>query len=98
MLDIRQRTGYLFVAVMLGHLILISAQVPTKSGPHVLQAVALGAFSGVQRAAAGLAGGLHAVWTGYVDLRGVREENDALRRQIGELQVRLQEERALAQR
>ena len=48
MLDIRQRTGYLFLAVMVGHVILISAQVPTKSGVPVLEGVTFGAFSRVQ--------------------------------------------------
>ena len=35
LLDIRQRAGYLFLAVMLGHVILISAQVnstPRRAG------------------------------------------------------------------
>ena len=31
-LEIRQRAGYLFVAVVVGHIILISAQVNAKSG------------------------------------------------------------------
>lgn len=98
MLDIRRRTGYLFLGVMLGQVILISAQVPTRSGPRVLQAVTLSVFSRVERAAAALTGGMGAVWSGYVDLRRVRQENDALKRQVADLQVRLQEERAQALR
>lgn len=98
MLDIRQRTGYLFLTVMLGHLILISAQVPSKSGPKVLEAVALSLFGEVQRATAGVTGTLAEIWSGYVDLRGVHEENAALRRQVSDLQIRLQAERALAGR
>jgi len=98
MLDIRQRTGYLFLALMLGHVILISAQVPSRSGPVVLQTVALSAFGYVERAAAGLTGTVADVWYGYFNLRGVREENVALRRDLVDLQMRLQEQRALAGR
>ena len=39
-----------------------------------------------------------ALWTGYVDLRDVQAENEALKRELQTLQVRLQEERAQAQR
>ena len=98
MLDIRQRTGYLFLGVMLGHVILISAQVPSKSGPRVLEAVALSVFSRVQGATSAVTGAMGSVWSGYVDLRHVRQENEALRRQVADLQVRLQEERAQALR
>ncbi len=98
MLDIRQRTGYLFLGVMLGHVILISAQVPSKSGPRVLEAVALGVFSGLQRATSAVTGAAGQVWSGYVALRHVRQENELLRRQVADLQVRLQEERAQALR
>ena len=36
LLDIRRRSGYLFLAVMIGHVILISAQVNSRSGVPVL--------------------------------------------------------------
>ena len=49
LLDIRQRTGYLFLAVMLGHVILISAQVNTRRGVPLLQVVTFGLFAEVQR-------------------------------------------------
>ena len=51
MLEIRQRAGYLFLAVMLGHILLISAQVNSRSGVPILEAVTFGAFAEVQRAA-----------------------------------------------
>ena len=37
-------------------------------------------------------------WSNYVDLRGARAENDTLKQQVAELEVRLQEQRALARR
>ena len=83
MLDIRKRTGYLFLTVMMAQVILVSAQVQTKSGVKVLQAVTFELFSRVQF---GTASGLNFVrhgWSNYVALRGVKGENDALRRQGG---------------
>ena len=98
MLDIRQRTGYLFLAVTLGHVILISAQVQSKSGVRVLDSVALGAFARVQQSTANAVYGVRNGWGNYVDLRGVRSENETLRKQVADLEVRLQEQRALAAR
>ena len=49
--DIRRRTGYLFLAVIVGHVILISTQVTTKRGVPMLDAAVFGVFSEVQRAA-----------------------------------------------
>ncbi|MGE5361040.1 MAG: rod shape-determining protein MreC [Bacteroidales bacterium] len=88
--DIRQRAGLLFLVVAVGHIVLISAQVNSRSGVPLLQAAAFGAFSQVQRAAAGLVGGGQAAWKDYVDLRRVRAENADLRRRNAELQVKLQ--------
>jgi rod shape-determining protein MreC len=98
MLDIRQRTGYLLLAIMLGHVILISSQVQAKSGVRVLEAVAFGAFARVQHGASSAVNGIRDVWGSYVGLRGVRGENEALRARLAELEVRLQEQRALAAR
>lgn len=98
MLDIRQRTGYLFLAVTLGHVILISAQVQSKSGVRVLDAFTLGAFARVQQGTASVIQGVRSAWGNYVSLRGVRAENEQLRSQVAELEVRLQEQRALAAR
>lgn len=98
MLDIRQRTGYLFLAVMVGHLILISAQVQSRAGVPVLEGITFGVFSRLQGGAAGIIEGVRDVWTNYFALRGVRVENEALRKQVADLEVRLQEQRALAAR
>lgn len=96
--NIRQRTGFLFVAVMLAHVLLISAQVNSRSGVPLLEAVTFGVFSEVQRAAAAVIGAVQRAWSGYVSLRGAHAENEALRRQLDDLEVRLQEERAAATR
>ena len=96
--DIRQRTAVLFIAVMLGHVILISAQVNSRSGVPLLEVVTFGTFAEVQRAASGGTGGIRNAWKGYINLRGVRAENEMLKRQLGELQVKFQQERAAAER
>jgi rod shape-determining protein MreC len=96
MLDIRQRTGYLFLSVMLGHLILISAQVQSKTGVPVLESVTFGVFSRVQGGAAAMVGTVRGGWDNYVDLRGVRAENEALQKQLADVEVAMQQQRALA--
>lgn len=82
---------------MLGHLILISAQVQSKTGVPVLESVTFGVFSRVQQATASVLNGVRGGWGNYVDLRGVRAENESLRQQLAEMEVRLQEQRALAE-
>jgi rod shape-determining protein MreC len=96
--DFRQRTAVLFIAVVLGHIILISAQVNSRAGVPLLEVVTFGAFAEVQRGAAGLTGSIRDAWSGYGNLRGVREENEQLKRQLGELQMQVQQERARAER
>lgn len=94
----RPRTGILFGAVMIGHLILISAQVQSKAGVPVLEGITFGVFSRIQGGAAGIFRGIGGTWESYVGLRGVRAENETLRQQIAGLEVRLQEQQALASR
>jgi len=98
LLNVRLRAGYLFLAVVIGHLVLISAQVNARSGVPVLEAVTFGAFAEVQRATAGAIGGVRNVWSGYVALRGVRAENERLRRALADARVQMQEQRAAADR
>src|SRR5688500_20169046 len=96
-LDIRQRTGWLFMAVTIGHIILISAQVTTKRGVPVLEAVTFGAFAEIQRAATSAVGGVQEGWQNYFALQQIRRENEQLRSELAQLRVGLQQERALAQ-
>ncbi len=98
LLDIRQRSGYLFLAVTLGQVLLISAQVNSKSGVPVIESVTFGVFSEVQRGLSGGFLGIRQLWTGYVGLRHVKVENDALKRELAAAQVSVQEQRALADR
>ena len=97
-LDIRQRAGYLFLGVMLGHIVLVSAQVSSRSGVPVLEAVAFGVFAEVERAISAGVSSVRHVWSGYADLRHVKSQNDALARQLEAAEVALQQQRDLADR
>jgi rod shape-determining protein MreC len=98
-LDFRRRsTTWLFIAVVVIQLVLISAQVSTKSGAPVLEAVAFGILSEVQVAGSAVVRSVSGVWTGYFDLRGLRDENRRLEEELSSAKIALQQERALAQR
>ena len=96
--EARQRSTYLFVAVVIAHVVVISAQVTTRSGAPMLETVAFGLFSEVQRAGATVVQALTGTWSGYVDLRGLRHENERLSSELARARIELQQERALAQR
>jgi len=98
LVDIRQRSGYLFLGVVLGHVLLISAQVNSRTGVPVLEAVTFGIFSEVQRTLSGGITGVRRVWGSYVGLRHVKAENEELKRQLAEAQIAMQQQRALADR
>src|SRR3954468_110747 len=97
-LDIRRRSGYLFLAVIVGHVILISAQVNSRTGVPVLEAVTFGVFAEAQRGLSTGVAGVRRAWNRYVWLRGVEAQNADLRRQLDEVRVQYQERRALADR
>ena len=95
--EIFQRPLPLLGGAVLLHLSIISAQVTTASGLPLLQAVAFGAVAEVQRVAMATGGAVSDGWQGYVALRGAHEDNARLRDALQQMELRLQEERALAQ-
>ncbi|MGE3512973.1 MAG: rod shape-determining protein MreC [Vicinamibacterales bacterium] len=98
LVDLRLRSGYLFLALMFGHVILISAQVNSRHGVPVLESVTFGVFSEVQRGTASGISGFQRVWNGYVDLRRAHAENEVLKRQLADAMVEIQQQRASAVR
>ncbi|MEO7134092.1 MAG: hypothetical protein ABI024_07705, partial [Vicinamibacterales bacterium] len=96
--DIRQRPGVLLGAAVLLHVVLISAQVNTASGLPILQVATFGSFSELQRATTASIGGVRGIWSGYIALQQVGEENARLKHELQTMQVSLQQERAEAQR
>jgi rod shape-determining protein MreC len=97
-LDIRKQTGWLFFGVMMAQVILVSAQVQTRSGSKVLQAVTFELFSRVQIGTASVVNFWRHGWSNYAALRNVRGENEVLKRTVAELEVKLQQEHGLAAR
>jgi rod shape-determining protein MreC len=63
------------------HVLLISIQVPQGAEKSILERAVFFLFSPVQRAATGTVRGIGSLWTGYFDLRGIRRENQELKRQ-----------------
>src|SRR5688572_33494044 len=96
-LDIRQRTGWLFLVVIVGHIVLISAQVTTQRGVPVLEEYTFGTFAEVQRGATSAVNGVQEGWQNYFPLQEIRQDNERLRREVAERQSGLQQERELAE-
>lgn len=94
--DAGSRARSLLVAVVLGHVLLISAQVATPAGPSLLRTTVVAVVTEFQEASWRVAGAVHSVWDGYAALRGVREENARLVRENTDLRVQLQQARANA--
>jgi rod shape-determining protein MreC len=97
-LETRSRAGYLLLAAIVGHVLLISAQVNSKSGVPILEAVTFGVFAELERGTASVTGSARHAWSSYVDLRRARAENETLKRQLADAQIQIQEQRALADR
>ncbi|MEI6667630.1 MAG: rod shape-determining protein MreC [Acidobacteriota bacterium] len=95
--DTRHRVRYLFVAVMVGHILLISTQVSSRSGGSLLQAALASGFTEAQRAVWTVFGAGQAVWESYIALRNVRADNQRLNQEVGDLRIQLQQERASSQ-
>ena len=96
-MDRRQRFGYLVLAVVIGHVIVISAQINAQPGATILESVAFGVFAEVQQLLATTRDGVTGVWSGYISLRGLREQNEGLNSEIAGLRIELQEQRAIAE-
>jgi rod shape-determining protein MreC len=97
-IQLSQRPLLVLAGAIVLHLILISAQVSTTAGIPVIQVVTFGTFAEIQRGTMKSIDSVRGLWSGYVALRDAQADNEALRREIQTLQVRLQEERAQAQR
>jgi rod shape-determining protein MreC len=92
-LEIRQRTGWLFVAVVVGHIILISTQARTgASGATLFDSVVFGTFAEVQRFTSGAVSGVTNSYEDYFALQQIRRENEQLKQELAELQIRMQRE------
>ncbi len=88
------RGGHLvFCMVLVGQTLLLSSQVTTEAGHSALRSLLIGLFSPIQRSADTGLGAISSFWYGYVDLRGVREENGRLKEDLARLEQALWMER-----
>lgn len=94
----RRRTLTLLVVLCLGHVLLISSQVPQASGSSALHGAAFGTLSRFQRMIASIGDGVGGVWTHYFALRGASQENERLRTRVLELEGQVASEQARASR
>jgi rod shape-determining protein MreC len=78
--------------------VLISAQVNTPSGVRLIEALTFSTFSEVERLSAGMFDAARNAWAGYFALSATHAENERLKQENLRLHVRLQEQRALAER
>jgi rod shape-determining protein MreC len=94
----RHRTLALLMVLCLGHVLLISAQVQSRSGIPVLEEVSFGTVAAVQRFTAGIADGVSSLWTRYFALAGVEKSNVELRARVVELEGQIQQQQAATRR
>ena len=91
-LDAR-KNRFLLAALIVSHLVVISQQVDGGGGASLLERLVLNALSPLQRAAAAGIRGVALLWSGYVDLRGARQEQERLAERVKGLEAELQEAR-----
>lgn len=96
-LEVRRRTGWLFVAVVLAHIVLISRQVTTERGVPVFDSLVFGLFSEIERASTTGVDGVRGTWQDYFALQQIRRENESLKEEVAQLRLTLQQERTLAE-
>jgi len=92
LLEIRQRTGWLFVGVVVAHLILISTQATTDRGATVFNYWVFGGFAEVQRATTSGVSAVQGTWQDYFALQQIRRENEALKEEVAKLRIAMQRE------
>ena len=85
----------LLAALVLAHLVVISRQVDAGEGQSLLHRVVFSLLSPPQKLIGGSLRGVSGIWSRYVDLRSVREDNDRLRQRLRELELALREGRTL---
>ena len=93
-----RRTLSLLTVICLGHVLLISAQVQSRTGVPVLESTAFGTYARFQRSVTWVTDSVRGVWWNYVALRGAARENEELRLRVLELEGQVQEQQAVAGR
>ena len=88
----RHRSLTLLVAVLFAQVIGLAVQVRRPGDQaRLIRVWAMAVISPIEKAVLGTGHGVRNIWSGYIDLRGARKENEALKQQLE--QVRLQQVR-----
>ena len=77
----KRRSALVLAGLIVFHVLLISVQVPQGPQKSILERGVFFLYSPVQRLAASAVRGASSLWAGYFDLRGVRSENQKLKRE-----------------
>lgn len=83
---LRHNTGITYIVIVVILVSTVAAQVPAPKHPSLLAWIVYSVFSPVQQAVSYVFVGARDLWTDYVDLRDVREENELLRSELAKLQ------------
>jgi rod shape-determining protein MreC len=87
----RHRSLALLAGVVLAQLMLLAFQIKRAHDVRLIRYWAVAIMSPVERGGTWGFSGLRGVWTGYIDLHNARSENQRLRAEVGELQLRNRE-------
>lgn len=77
----KRRSTLVLAGLVAFHVLLISVQIPQGAEKSLFEQAVFFVFSPVQRLATGLVRAVGSTWRGYFDLRRVRAENEALKRE-----------------
>jgi rod shape-determining protein MreC len=78
----KRRSALILAGLVVFHILLISIQIPRGAEKSLFEKSLFFLFSPVQRAVTGAVRGVGSLWTNYFDLRGVRGENQKLKKEV----------------
>jgi len=84
----RHRPLVLLACVVLAQVLLLAVQIRRERDVRLIRVWAVTAVSPFQRLGATIIDRISGTWTGYVDLRNTRSENERLRAEVAELKLR----------
>jgi rod shape-determining protein MreC len=87
----RHRSLALLASVVLAQLLLLAFQIKRDRDVRLIRYWAVGIMSPVERGGTWGFSGIRGIWTGYIDLHNARTENQRLRAELGQLQLRNRE-------
>jgi rod shape-determining protein MreC len=78
----KRRSALILAGLAVFHILLISIQIPRGAEKSLFEKSVFFLFSPVERAVTGAVRGIGSLWNNYFDLRGVRGENQTLKKDI----------------